>query len=43
MNENQKNTMQIIPNYEKLTDEEKMFIVTIINTIIAQKEHKQKD
>lgn len=34
---------QIIPNYEKLTEEEKKFIVTIINTIIAQKEHKQKD
>ena len=43
MNENQKNAMQIIPNYEKLTDEEKMFIVTVINTIIAQREHNQKD
>lgn len=43
MNENQKNAMQIVPNYEKLTDAEKKFIVAIINTIMAQKEHKQKD
>ncbi len=43
MYENQKKEMQIIPNYEKLTDDEKKFIVTIINTIVAQKEHKQED
>ena len=36
-------TNQIIPNYEKLTDEEKKFIVTIINAIITQKEHKQEN
>ena len=42
MNENQ-NAMQIVPNYEKLTDVEKKFIVVIINTIVAQREHNQKD
>ena len=36
-------TNQIIPNYEKLTDEEKKFILTIINAIITQKEHKQEN